>query len=81
MNPKWKDMTPNQKKLMIALCVYVAIAFVFAIIDLCGVWTNNIFTYMLSAYFLVEGVVTWKKNRLLAILHLVLGIIWPLSIL
>ena len=75
MNKKWSEMTPAEKKKLIFLCIYAAIALVFIILDLSGVWKNEVGQYMLCVYFVIEGVVTWKKSKKMAILDIVLGIV------
>lgn len=79
MNKKWSEMTPTEKKLMIALWIYVGIALVFIALDLGGVWKNQVHIYMLSAFMLGDGIVTWKKNRVLSIVYLVFSVIWLVS--
>lgn len=79
MNKKWSEMTPIEKKLMIVLWIYVAIALVFLALDLGGVWKNPVYIYMLSAFMLGDGIVTWKKNRVLSIVYLVFSVIWLVS--
>lgn len=79
MNKKWSEMTPAEKKLTIALYVYAAIALVFVVLDMTGVWKNEIHTIMISIFFLGEGIVTWKKNTKMAILDFVLAIVWLLG--
>ena len=75
MNKKWSEMTPAEKKKFIALCACAAIALVFIVLDLTGVWQNKIGSYLISVCFLIEGVTTWKKNTKMAILDIVLGIV------
>ena len=79
MNKKWSEMTPAEKKKFIALCALAAIALVFVVLDLTGVWTNKIGTYMISVFFLIEGVMTWKQNVKIAILDILLAIVWLLG--
>ena len=79
MNKKWSEMTPAEKKKFVVLCVVAAIALVFVFLDLTGVWQNKIGTYMISAFFLIEGVVTFKNNKKMAILDIVLAIVWLLG--
>ena len=75
MKNKWNEMTTAQKVLTVAFCIYVVAAIVFAVLDLNGTWKNEICTYMISAYCVVEGIMTWKKNRKMAILSFVLAIV------
>ena len=79
MNKKWSEMTPAEKKKFIAICAVAALAFVFVVLDLTGVWKNKIGTYMISALFLIEGVLNWKDNTKMAILDIVLAIVWLLG--
>ena len=79
MNKKWSEMTPAEKKKFIAICIFAAIALVFIVLDLTGVWKNKIGTYMISALFLIEGVLNWKDNTKMAILDIVLAIVWLLG--
>ena len=79
MNKKWSEMTPAEKKKFIALCAVAVLAFVFVVLDLTGVWKNKIGTYMISALFLIEGVLNWKNNTKMAILDIVLAIVWLLG--
>lgn len=62
MKKEWSQMTPAEKRKLLLLCIYVAIALVFAVLDLSGTWKNEMFRYMLAVYCLVEGVIEWKKN-------------------
>lgn len=75
MNKKWSEMSPAEKKKLIVLCICAAIALVFIVLDLSGTWKNEVGQYMLSAYFVIEGAVTWKKSKKMAILDIVLGIV------
>ena len=79
MNKKWNEMTPAEKIKLIAICIYVVIALVFVVLDLAGVWKNDVCAYMLAAFFLVEGVVSWKKNRNVAITELILSVVMVLG--
>ena len=80
MNKKWSEMTPAEKKKFVGLCVCTAIALVFIILDLTGAWKNKIGSYMISVFFLIEGVLTFKTNKKIAILDIVLAIVWLLGI-
>ena len=62
MNKKWSEMTPAEKKKFIVLCVFAAIALVFIFLDLTGAWKNKIGTYMISVFFLIEGVLTEEEK-------------------
>ena len=79
MNKKWSEMTPAEKKKFIAICAVSALALVFVVLDLTGVWKNKIGTYTISALFLIEGVLNWKNNIKMAILDIVLAIVWLLG--
>ena len=79
MNKKWNEMTSTEKKMVIAACIYVVIALVFAVLDVTGVWKNDVCTYMMCLFFLVEGVLTWKTNSKMAILSIVLSIVFLLG--
>ena len=70
MNKKWSEMTPAEKKKFIVLCVCAAIALVFVVLDLTGVWKNKIGSYMISVFFLIEGVLNFKSNFLMNNKHL-----------
>ena len=81
MNKKWSEMTPAEKKRFVALCVIAAIALVFIVLDLIGAWQNKIGTYMISVFFLIEGVLNFKNNKKIAILDLALAVVWLLGVL
>ena len=76
MKKEWSKMTPTEKKLMVLLCIYVAIALVFVALDLSGMWKNKVYKYMTVVFCLGEGVVEWKKNRKMALLDLVLAVVF-----
>ena len=79
MNKKWSEMTPAEKKKFIALCIFAAIALVFIVLDLTGVWKNKIGSYFISVFFVIEGVLTFKNNKKMAILDIVLAVVWLLG--
>lgn len=79
MHKKWSEMTPAEKKQFIVLCAVAAIALVFVVLDLTGVWKNKVGTYLISALFLIEGLLTWKENTKMAILDIILAIVWLLG--
>ena len=81
MNKKWNEMTPAEKKKFIVLCVFAAIALVFIFLDLIGVWQNKIGSYLISVFFLIEGLLTFKNNKKMAILDIILAIVWLLGVL
>ena len=72
---KWSEMTSADKGKFFAVCIYGLIALGFCILDLTGKWKNEVCMYMLSAYFLFDGVMDWKKNRKMAISSICLAII------
>lgn len=76
MKKEWSKMTTTEKKLMVLLCIYVAIALVFVALDLSGMWKNKVYKYMTVVFCLGEGVAEWKKNRKMALLDLVLAVVF-----
>lgn len=79
MNKKWSEMTPAEKKKFVALCILAAFALVFVVLDLTGLWQNKIGSYLISVFFLFEGVMNFKNNKKMAILDIVLAIVWLLG--
>ena len=79
MDKKWNEMTQNEKKKFIAVCIYAAISLVFVVLDFTGVWKNVVYQYMLAAYFLFEGVMNLKKSPKMAALDIVLAVVWLLG--
>ena len=76
MKMEWKKMTAAEKRWTVLVWIYVAIALVFSTLDLSGMWKNEIFKYMIAVFFLVEGVVEWKKNWKISLLNFVIAVIF-----
>lgn len=71
MKFSWNEMSPAQKKETIVLLVLAMIGFVLVILDLTGIWSNNLLYPVLTVLSLFEGVTSWNKNRKAAIMEFV----------
>ena len=71
MKQNWNEMSPSQKKETIVLTVMSLIALIFIVLDMTGKWPNNLHYLALCALSLFEGVISWNKNRKMAIWELV----------
>ena len=76
MKSSWKEMSPSQKREALVSLVLAAIAMIFVILDMSGKWANNIHYLVLSALSLYEGIVSWNRNRKMAILEFVVAAIF-----
>lgn len=75
MKEQWNKMTPAQKAWLMVECVLAVIMIVLAILEVTGIWNNQLFLYMSVVYFLVEAVRNWNRNRKLVIMDLVFAVI------
>ena len=74
MKYNWNEMDASQKKEAIVLTVMPMIALIFIILDITGMWVNNIAYLVLSILALYEGITGWNKNRKFAILELIAAV-------
>ena len=77
MNTNWKDMTKQEKMRTIVCTIISFIGAGFAIADMSGSWEHADIGWMIAVALLlvVECKENWKKNRKLAILELIGGIV------
>ena len=80
MKSSWNKMSSAQKKETIVLTVLVLIGMIFAILDLSGKWPNNFYCLFLSVMSLFEGIISWKKNRKLAIAEFICAVLFALNL-
>lgn len=71
MKFNWNEMNASQKQEAIVLTVMPAIALIFIVLDMTGIWVNHISYLILAILSLYEGITGWNKNRKMAILELV----------
>ena len=71
MKFNWNEMSTAQKVEAIVLTVLAVIASIFAILELTGKWPNNLAYLIIAAGSVFEAVMSWNKNRKMALLELV----------
>lgn len=77
MNTKWNEKTQSEKTTSIISIIFCSIAAIFAVLDLCTDWqyANLGWNIAFALYLVIEGKASWNKNRKIAVLELVLGIL------
>ena len=70
-------MSKQEKIIFFVYCIVALIGIVFAVVDYCGWWEHADLFWMLTValVLVVECAQNWKKNRKLAILEIIGGII------
>ena len=73
-NMKWNEMSADQKTEVIVTLVMGVIPLAFIVLDVTGVWKNNLHYIALSVLSVYECIMSWNKNRKMAILELVAAV-------
>ena len=73
-NMKWNEMSAAQKTEVIVTLVMGVITLAFIVLDVTGVWKNNLHYIALSVLSVYECIMSWNKNRKMAILELVAAV-------
>ena len=73
-NMKWNEMSADQKTEVIVILVLGAITLGFIVLDETGTWKNNLHYIALGVLSVYECIMSWNKNRKMAILELVAAV-------
>ena len=71
---KWNEMNTAQKSEVIVTLVLGVLSLVFIILDETGTWKNSLHYIALSVLSVYECIMSWNKNRKIAILELVAAV-------
>ena len=71
---KWNEMNAAQKSEVIVTLVLGVVSLVFIILDETGTWKNSLHYIALSVLSVYECIMSWNKNRKMAILELVAAV-------
>ena len=77
MNKKWNEMTQAEKNHSIIGLVIGMISLIFVVLDVCNVWeyANLGWCISFALYLGIEAKMNWNKNRKMAIVELVTGLL------
>lgn len=81
MKSSWNDMNKKEKAIFIVYCIISVIGAIAAVIDLTGKWEHADIFWMVSVSVLlvIDCAQNWNKNRKLAIIEVIGGIIMLVS--
>ena len=77
MNKKWNEMTKAEKNHAIIGLIIGIISLIFVVLDACNVWEYAHLGWCVSfgLYLGIEAKMNWNKNRKMAIVELVTGLL------
>lgn len=69
----WSERTNAGKALMVVEATLIVMSLVLLAMDLAGVWSNSIHFVLFALTSLLEAAENWRKNRMGAVLDLIIG--------
>ena len=73
-NMRWDEGSADQEAEVMGTLVMGVITLAFIVLGVTGVWKNNLHYIALSVLSVYECIMSWNKNRKMAILELVAAV-------